>query len=396
MFIFIKQKTIILFILLSIFFILSCNSNLNNAHTSFFLGNSILTDDGYVVFCTLDGNIGIMNLLINTPLFTHKIDCYNIVGLYKVPDTNKLLLVSNKSNPRKSVEGIYYRELLMVDMNTISVENRYKVSPGPGCIFCCVTPTLYAQISFNDANMPSGSAHLSIFRMENNEFREISDYSPNPPESSISDVRRIDDHTLLLHAGYRDETSISLEKSVNELIVYNIATNSIIAKSSTKVDALSNPFGLSVSSNGKYAVVHSLHRMELRQIPSQNVIKETPTDIPTYLATVSNDGRYVAFGDSRLAVWDTTTNQIAVLDKLKSNYVDSKDISLPKDIQNSPLTTLEAYRQLCLASIVYNDQKNELYVVTHDGIFTIWDLPKHKLLMRSEVSKVSYIGNNIK
>jgi len=352
---------------------------------------TVIGDGAAVAFTGMHGTIGLLDL-DSGELKCRSTGIENTWDLQCIPESDRFSLAHGKWDASvPDGDNWCDRELAIVCPLTLSIEKRIRAPNGRrvGCwinrdtvmLSCCEKPA------------DSGStSHLTLCRVEGTELREVRTFRDLDDECVVSDVRRVSDHIVLLHLRVSNGGS-ETESLASELATLDVSNGRILHRVRTAI-AADGGGRTRVARGGGYAIAgYSKDGIELRELPSLELSKKLVVDGESHSTAemaVSKDGNYVAFGWSRLEVWDTRTGKIHLVDKLNEDIVNSDSFRVKGP--QFPLTVAFAQQQYCLSRLEFVGDGHQLLAVTHDGYVALWDVSTRKCLLRKRVLEVEHLG----
>jgi hypothetical protein len=336
------------------------------------------------------------------------VDCGHLFGIQFIHDqrSRRALLCGQVVDYESAdASGRVYRNLGIVDLNTLRVLYQYRVPSGPGS-WCFVSPDVVMMPCYQDQRKHEGAIRVVAWRMEGQELKEIDEIHLPGREFRGCAIRHVSDAIILLHVWFPQAaqeagdgeggpaTSREKASGPSEIIVYDLSKHEVLARTPTSVSAWTPGNTVEVAAQGKRVCLLGSNVIELRSLPSLSLLKTVATENSPYHGAVSSDGRYVAFGLSRLELWDTATGEVHLLDKMDEDLIRSPTFRLRWDVapQDAVWPRIYAQDQYCLARLQFVEDRHELATLTHGGVFSTWDVSRRERLQRVRITDVEYLG----
>jgi len=204
---------------------------------------------------------------------------------------------------------------------------------------------------------------------------------------SVSDVRRLTDSTVLVHFNAPSSGEQSAEYR-SCLAVVDVRSGRAKKQVSTAVPA-GSMFRTRVAYGGRYVLAIGDGLIEIRRLPSLELAARREVEqTATSSAAVSADGRFVAYGWRELRAWDSTKDEMYVLDQLNKRVAESDELVIAEDYRDSAGGRSLARDQLCIAVVSFVKDEGTLAGVTRDGWYCVWDLVTRRRLARVRICEV--------
>ncbi|MEA1950816.1 MAG: hypothetical protein U9N87_05495, partial [Planctomycetota bacterium] len=246
-----------------------------------------------------------------------------------VPEEDKCIVKSDVSNSQnRHQEGCIDRmQVSILGAETMETIQSFQMPLGPH-VGCWCAENTYAIETWNqeENQKDEGRCSFGIWHAEDGRLTDTLRF----PEKgcSVATACRLDSSHIVLHLKVGTSSSeAASDNSTSEIVVWNFENGKICNRASTEITT--NGIGrLSITQGEKLrAILTSSTHIEVRELPSLRVVKrrEIPKDSSLELAIVSGDRRYVAFGFSRVEVWDLETDKISLLGSLSEDTINSPD-----------------------------------------------------------------------
>jgi len=254
---------------------------------------------------------------------------------------------------------------------------------------------------WRDPERQEGCHRLVMWRMEGASLKEIGVIDVGGVDYEVMALTPVTGSLVLMQLRFaraRDDgdkcnsandTSGDWQRGPFECILYDVGPRRIVARA-----AAPGSFSLPVAADGgRYVALLGRDAIELRSLPSLAVVKQNRHNGYPSRGAVSSDGRYVAFGLEQLELWDTDSNRIHILDEMDSKTILSDTFRHRDDpVGDDAFGTFAAIDQRCLGSLRFAGEGPLLAAVSHDGVFSLWDVSKCKCLRRDRMATVEYLG----
>jgi WD40 repeat protein len=314
-------------------------------------------------------------------------------GICEIPGTGDMAVCSVESGKRR---------LFVWDPNKRQSVRQVFLPNGPA-VFCFTSCDTVVSACPRNENIPNGACRIIVWRLDGNFARKWKEIELSWGEYQVYSIKYISGNVVFLrvvplardgeeHSSEDDLFSCGMPSrdSAMEMVVCDIAAGRVLCH--MPIQPARRLCRVCVADGGQYAALFTPGTIELRSLPTLELrtCKTREKDVPL-VGAVSQDGRYVAFGTSQLEVWDTTTGGISLIDRLNDSIVNSPTFAT-RDAEKYPDAIVAAQYQYCLACVRFVEQGQQIALVTHDGIFAIWNVAKGECCRRERIGEVEYSG----
>lgn len=300
-------------------------------------------------------------------------------------------IVCNGQDDHGDNRGHGWKSLLRIDSESLGILARHRLALAQSSVRILGADTI-AVLCPDETDEQSDLLHFEAWRLKGDSAESIGSFEDPRPPSEVHSILALSENMALLHKRCLPEGCDTPQVQINEIALCDVHSLQILRSTSTAVQA-SHGGSLRLSPGGKYFAVYDLNLVEVRQLPSLQVVgklKRPERSQRVLELAVSADGSLIAFGAEELWVWNVHTGASQILDRLNQDQFAAMRV---RKQGKDPYTAMDieyaTYKKYSLADVAFPLQGHILHALTRDGTYVRWDIDRRKCLKRTRIPETA-------